>query len=368
MQDWPQADRGTVAIVDGVRRTVFCSNDYLGLAHHPRVIAALRDGAARYGAGSGASHLVTGHSSEHQALEEQLATFTGRERALLFSTGYMANLGVAAALVGHGDQVLEDRLNHASLLDAGLLSGARFSRYAHCDATALQARLVARESGNALVMTDGVFSMDGDIAPLAALVRVAQAQGAWLMVDDAHGVGVLGHRGRGTLEHCGLDATQVPILMGTLGKALGTCGAFVAGAEELIEFLIQKARTYIYTTALPPAVASATRAALRLIDEEAWRRERLVTNIARFRAAGHAAGIELTASTTPIQPLVLGSTASALAASEALWERGIWVTAIRPPTVPEGTARLRITLSAVHEDAQIDALVEALAQILRQPS
>ena len=368
MQDWPQADRGTVAIVDGVRRTVFCSNDYLGLAHHPRVIAALRDGAARYGAGSGASHLVTGHSSEHHALEEQLATFTGRERALLFSTGYMANLGVAAALVGHGDQVLEDRLNHASLLDAGLLSGARFSRYAHCDTTALQTRLAARESGNALVMTDGVFSMDGDIAPLAALAQVAQAQGAWLMVDDAHGVGVLGHWGRGTLEHCGLGATHVPILMGTLGKALGTCGAFVAGAEELIEFLIQKARTYIYTTALPAAVASATRAALRLIDDEAWRRERLFENIARFRAAAHAAGIALTASTTPIQPLVLGSAASALAASDALWERGIWVTAIRPPTVPEGTARLRITLSAVHEDAQIDVLVEALAQILRRPS
>ena len=261
--------------------------------------------------------------------------------------------------------MLEDRLNHASLLDAGLLSGARFSRYAHCDAAALQARLAARESGNVLVMTDGVFSMDGDIAPLTALVPATQAHQAWLMVDDAHGIGVLGQRGRGTLEHFGLDATQVPILMGTLGKALGTCGAFVAGAEDLIEFLIQKARTYIYTTALPPAVASATRAALRLIDDEAWRRQRLFANIARFRAAAHSAGIELTASTTPIQPLVLGSAASALAASQALWDLGIWVTAIRPPTVPEGTARLRITLSAVHENAQIDALVEALARVLR---
>ena len=365
VQEWPQADGGAVAIVDGERRVVFCSNDYLGLAHHPRVIAALRDGAARHGAGSGASHLVTGHGSEHHALEEQLAAFTGRERALLFSTGYMANLAVATALIGRGDQVIEDRLNHASLLDAGLLSGARFARYAHGDAAAVEARLAARESGNALVMTDGIFSMDGDIAPLAALAQVAQAHQAWLMVDDAHGIGVLGQRGRGTLEHCGLDPAQVPILMGTLGKALGTFGAFVAGADELIEFLIQKARPYIYTTALPPAIASATRAALQLVDDEAWRRERLFTNVTRFRAAAHSAGIRLTASTTPIQPLVLGSAAAALAASDALWERGIWVTAIRPPTVPEGTARLRITLSAVHADAQIDALVEALAQVTR---
>jgi 8-amino-7-oxononanoate synthase len=368
VQEWPQDADGVVAIVEGSHRTVFCSNDYLGLAHHPRVIAALRDGAARYGVGSGASHLVTGHGIEHHALEEELAAFTGRERALLFSTGYMANIGIASALVGRADQVLEDRLNHASLLDAGLLSGARFSRYAHCDTTAVEARLAERESGTALVMTDGVFSMDGDIAPLDALARVAQAKRAWLMVDDAHGIGVLGRGGRGTLEHFGLDARQAPILMGTLGKAFGTFGAFAAGTEELIEYLIQSARTYIYTTALPPAVACATRAALRLIDEESWRRERLNANIARFRSLAQGAGIELASSRTPIQPIVLGTAARALAVSEALWARGFWVTAIRPPTVPEGTARLRITLSAAHRDEQIDRLVEALAEALRQPS
>jgi 8-amino-7-oxononanoate synthase len=368
VQEWPQDADGVVAIVEGSRRTVFCSNDYLGLAHHPRVIAALRDAAARYGVGSGASHLVTGHCIEHHALEEELAAFTGRERALLFSTGYMANIGVASALVGRADQVLEDRLNHASLLDAGLLSGARFSRYAHCDTAALEARLTELESGSALVMTDGVFSMDGDIAPLAALAQVTQAKRAWLMVDDAHGIGVLGGGGRGTLEHFGLDARRVPILMGTLGKAFGTFGAFVAGAEELIEYLIQRARTHIYTTALPPGIAGATRMALRLMDEESWRRERLHSNIARFRSLAQGAGIELADSQTPIQPIELGSAERALAVSGALWERGFWVTAIRPPTVPEGTARLRITLSAAHRDEQIDRLVEALAEALRHPS
>jgi 8-amino-7-oxononanoate synthase len=368
VQEWPQDSAGVVALVEGSRRTVFCSNDYLGLAHHPRVIAALGDGAARYGAGSGASHLVTGHCLEHHALEEELAAFTGRERALLFSTGYMANIGVASALVGRTDQVLEDRLNHASLLDAGLLSGARFSRYAHCDAAALEARLAEIESGAALVMTDGVFSMDGDIAPLDALARIAQAKRAWLMVDDAHGIGVLGRSGRGTIEHFDLDARQVPILMGTLGKAFGTFGAFVAGTEDLIEYLIQRARTHIYTTALPPGIACATRTALRLIEEESWRRDLLNANITRFRSLAQSAGIELTDSQTPIQPIVFGTAVRALAVSEALWERGFWVTAIRPPTVPEGTARLRITLSAAHREEQIDGLVEALAEALRRTS
>ncbi len=368
VQEWPQDAEGVVAVVEGSRRTVFCSNDYLGFAHHPRVIAALRDAAARYGVGSGASHLVTGHCVEHHALEEELAAFTGRERALLFSTGYMANIGVASALVGRADQVIEDRLNHASLLDAGLLSGARFSRYAHCDTAALEARLAELESGSALVMTDGVFSMDGDIAPLDALARITQARRAWLMVDDAHGIGVLGRGGRGTLEHFGLDARQVPILMGTLGKAFGTFGAFVAGGADLVEYLIQRARTHIYTTALPPGIACATRMALRLMDEESWRRERLNANIAHFRSLAQGAGIGLAGSQTPIQPIVLGTAARALAVSEALWERGFWVTAIRPPTVPEGTARLRITLSAAHRDGQIDRLVEALAEALRQPS
>jgi 8-amino-7-oxononanoate synthase len=364
VQHWPAERAGAVAIVDDRERLVFCSNDYLGLAHHPRVIEAFREGA-RSGVGSGASHLVTGHSAEHQALEEELAAFTGRERALLFSTGYMANLGVVAALAGRGDEVLEDRLNHASLLDAALLSGARFSRYPHLDSSAVEARFAQPGEGTRLAVTDGVFSMDGDVAPLEALAASCARHGAWLMVDDAHGLGVLGATGRGTLEHFGLPAQAAPILMGTLGKALGTFGAFVAGSGELIEYLIQKARTYIYTTALPPAVAAATRAALRLVDAERWRCERVTKHVARFRDAAASAGLELGASQTPIQPLILGSAARALHASDALWERGIWVTAIRTPTVPEGSARLRITLSASHSEEDIARLVEALASVMR---
>ena len=364
VQEWPVADGGAVAIVDGERRLVFCSNDYLGLNHHPRVIEAFRE-AARQGAGSGASHLVTGHSIEHHALEEELAAFTGRERALLFSTGYMANLGVITALIGRGDRVLEDRLNHASLLDAGLLSGAHFSRYPHGDVAEIEKRLTAPGEGRALVVTDGVFSMDGDLAPVAALADVCTRHSAWLMVDDAHGTGVLGATGRGTLEHHGLKPAAVPILMGTLGKALGTFGAFVAGSNDLIEYLIQKARSYIYTTALPPAVAAATREALRLVDAESWRRERVLAHAQRFRAAALASGLELAESNSPIQPIVLGSAARALAASDALWNRGIWVAAIRPPTVPEGSARLRVTLSAAHRDGDIDRLVESLAAVLK---
>ena len=353
-----------MAIVDGERRLVFCSNDYLGLSHHPRVIEVFRE-AARHGVGSGASHLVTGHGVEHHALEEELAMFSGRERALLFSTGYMANLGVVTALIGRGDRVLEDRLNHASLLDAGLLSGAHFTRYPHGDAAAIAQRLTTPGEGRALIVTDGVFSMDGDLAPLPALAEVCTGYGAWLMVDDAHGIGVLGAAGRGTLEHYGLKPDAVPILMGTLGKALGTFGAFVAGANDLIEYLIQKARSYIYTTALPPAVAAATREALRLLDVESWRRERVRAHVQRFRAAALAAELELTPSNMPIQPIVLGSAARALAASDALWNHGIWVAAIRPPTVPEGSARLRVTLSAAHRDDDIDRLVETLAAVLK---
>jgi 8-amino-7-oxononanoate synthase len=367
VQHWPTERAGAVAVVDDRERVVFCSNDYLGLAHHPRVIDAFQ-AAARNGVGSGASHLVTGHSAEHHALEEELATFTGRERALLFSTGYMANLGVVAALAGRGDEVLEDRLNHASLLDAGLLSGARFSRYPHADAAIVEARLAESADGTRLVVTDGVFSMDGNVAPLDALATSCTRHRAWLMVDDAHGLGVLGATGRGTVEECRLPADAVPILMGTLGKALGTFGAFVAGSAELVEYLIQKARTYIYTTALPPAVAAATRVALALVDEERWRRERVLQHVARFRDAAASAGLELGLSHTPIQPLILGTAARALAASDALWERGIWVTAIRPPTVPEGSARLRITLSASHTDEDIARLVEALAAVMSSPA
>jgi 8-amino-7-oxononanoate synthase len=357
----PQQPR---CLVDGRPMLSFCSNDYLGLANHPEVIAALRQGAERWGVGSGAAHLVNGHGAAHEALEEELADFTRRPRALLFSTGYMANLGVISALAGRGDTVLEDRLNHASLLDGALLSGARLRRYPHGDAAAL-ARLTTA-SPPRLIATDGVFSMDGDLAPLPALARVAHETGAWLLVDDAHGLGVLGLEGRGTLDHLDLDADQVPILMGTLGKALGTFGAFVAGSEALIETLIQRARSYIYTTATPPALAEATRASLAIVRREEWRRERLRALIARLRSGAAQLGLPLADSETPIQPLMAGSTTRALAWSRTLETAGILVTPIRPPTVPEGTARLRITLSTAHQEADVDRLLDVLTTLPRQ--
>lgn len=356
--DGPQGPR---PVIDGRRMLSFCSNDYLGLANHPDVIAALQRGADAHGAGSGAAHLVTGHSTAHQALEEELADFTGRSRALLFSAGYMANLGVISALAGRGDQVFEDRLNHASLLDGALLSRARLRRYAHADAGSL-ARMLGGE-GARLVATDGVFSMDGDLAPLPDLARTAARAGAWLLVDDAHGLGVLGEQGRGSLDHFGLDLEQVPILVGTLGKSFGTSGAFVAGSEELIETLIQRARSYVYTTAPPPAIAEATRESLRIARRESWRRERLATLIRRFRNGAAQLGLPLMDSPTPIQPLVAGTAEQALSWSRRLEARGILVSAIRPPTVPQGSARLRVTFSAVHEEADLDRLLEALADL-----
>lgn len=346
--------------VDGTGLLAFCSNDYLGLADHPRVVEAFVAAAHEWGVGSGASHLVSGHCREHHALEEELAAFVRRPRALLFSTGYMANLAVVTALLGRGDRVFEDRLNHASLLDAGLASGARFSRYPHADADTLAAHLGRAGSGRTMVVTDGVFSMDGDVAPLADLAAACRTHGASLFVDDAHGLGVLGATGRGSVEAAGLGADDVPILMGTLGKAFGTFGAFVAGAHELIETLLQTARTYIYTTALPPAVAAATRASLRAMQDEPWRRERVLQHVARFRREAAKLGLRLLESGTPIQPVVLGSEAAAVAASDALRARGLWVPAIRPPTVPAGSSRLRITFSAAHETADIDRLLEAL--------
>ncbi|HEY5790724.1 MAG TPA: 8-amino-7-oxononanoate synthase, partial [Gammaproteobacteria bacterium] len=283
----------------------------------------------------------------------------------LFSTGYMANLGAIAALAGRGDSVVEDRLNHASLYDGARLSGARLLRYAHADAAALDARLADAGAGRALVATDGVFSMDGDVAPLPELAAACRARGARLLVDDAHGLGVVGPGGRGSVALHGLDGDAVPLLVGTLGKAFGTFGAFVAGSEELVETLIQLARPYIYTTALPPAVAAATRVSLRLAGAEAWRRERLRALVERFRAGAAALGLELMPSATPIQPLLFGDSARALAASRFLEQRGLLVTAIRPPTVPEGSARLRITFSASHDAAQVDRLLEALAELPR---
>jgi 8-amino-7-oxononanoate synthase len=356
-----QSPQGPQVVVDGKPLLAFCNNDYMGLANHPEVIAAWQTGAARWGVGGGASHLVIGHSTPHHALEEALAEFTGRPRALLFSNGYMANLGAVTALVGQGDTVLEDRLNHASLLDAGLLSGARFSRYLHNDAESLRARL-EKAVGDTLVVTDGVFSMDGDIADLPTLARVAKAKGAWLIVDDAHGFGPLGGNGAGIVEHYGLSMEDVPVLIGTLGKSFGTAGAFVAGSEELIETLIQFARPYIYTTSQPPALACATLKSLELLRTQHWRREHLSALIKQFRTGAHAIGLELMDSFTPIQPILIGDSDRALRLSHMLRDRGLMVTAIRPPTVPAGSARLRVTLSAAHSQAQVQLLLDALEQ------
>ncbi len=350
-------------IIDGRQVLCFCSNDYLGLANHPDVKAAFIKGIETYGAGSGAAHLINGHSRAHHALEEELADFSGYPRALLFSTGYMANLAIAQSLLERGDTVLEDRLNHASLLDGGLLSGARLMRYAHNDAIDLARKLASRESGEKLVLTDGVFSMDGDIADLPEIAKVCTEQDAWFMVDDAHGIGVLGSQGKGSLEHYRLSSTDIPVYMATLGKALGTAGAFIAGSDDLIETLIQKARSYIYTTASPPAVAEATRASLNIIQSQPELRSQLNDNIRYFRNSCKQLGIALTHSNTAIQPVILGETEKTVAASEQLFAQAILVTAIRPPTVAEGTARLRITLSAQHSHAHIDKLIEALGKL-----
>lgn len=354
--------QGADVVVDGRRCLNFCSNDYLGLANHPAVVAAFRQAAAEFGVGSGASHLVCGHSRLHHELEEKLAAFTGRPRALLFSTGYMANLGVINALLGSGDYIFQDRLNHASLLDGGLLSGARFQRFLHNDCGNLETRLrkIDGSETRKLICVDSVFSMDGDTAPLPELAALAHRHGAWLMADDAHGFGVLGERGAGCAEL--LDTQQLPILMGTLGKAIGSAGAFVAGSEALIETLIQFARTYIYTTALPPAVAAATSASLDLLQEEGWRRAHLRQLIERFRAGAEQLGLALMPSQSAIQPLLVGEAGRALELSNRLAERGFWISAIRPPTVPAGSARLRITLTAAHSTAQVDQLLTALEE------
>jgi 8-amino-7-oxononanoate synthase len=349
-----------LTVADGRELVDFSSNDYLGLARHPALSAAMAECAARTGAGSGASHLVSGHGAEHDRLEEELAAFTRRERALLFSTGYMANLAVITALAGRSERVLLDRLCHASLIDGARLSGATLVRYPHADAREAARLLDADAARTSLLVTDGVFSMDGDLAPLPELARCARRRDLWLVVDDAHGLGVVGAEGGGALEHFGLGSDAVPILVGTLGKAFGSFGAFVAGGADLIEFLIQKARSYVYTTALPQPVAAATRAALALARTESWRRERLHSLVGRFRVAAHALGVPLANSTTPIQPILLGSAAAALAAQRELASAGYWVVAIRPPSVPAGSARLRVTLSAAHTEAEIDGLAEQL--------
>jgi 8-amino-7-oxononanoate synthase len=353
----------TQMIIDGRKVINFCSNDYLGLANHPAVVKTFQDTANLFGVGSGAAHLINGHTRIHHDLEEALAKFTGRERALLFSTGYMANLGLVQALVGPGDSILADKLNHASLTDGALLSRARLNRYPHGDMDLLHKRLLESSSGEKLIITDAVFSMDGDLAPLPELAKLAQVYGAWLMVDDAHGLGVLGKKGAGSLDYYGLNATEVPILMGTLGKALGTAGAFIAGSEALIEHLIQSARTYIYTTAMPAAIAAATLASLKIVAQEPQRRKRLHELIEYFQRQASQLDLKLLPSSTPIQGIIFGENKKTLSISEKLFEQGFMVTAIRPPTVPAGTARLRITLSSNHSKDQIDALITALGTV-----
>jgi 8-amino-7-oxononanoate synthase len=345
--------------VDGTRLVSFCSNDYLGLANHPRVVDAFRAAAERYGVGAGASHLVSGHTRAHHLLEEELAEWIGSERTLLFSTGYMANLGVVSAFAGRGSRIFEDRLNHASLIDAARLARAKVTRYPHLSVSRLESSIGA--GGGGLITTDAVFSMDGDLAPLPDLARLAGRVGARLLVDDAHGFGVLGATGRGSLEHHGLAPKDPVILMCTLGKALGTFGAFVAGTADVVESLIQEARTYIYTTALPAAVAEATRTSLQVLREDPSGRQRLHALVERFRSGALQLGLAVSDSRTPIQPLMMGGAARANAAAVTLRAAGFLVPAIRPPTVPEGSARLRITLSAGHTFEQVDRLLEALA-------
>ncbi|RMD70164.1 MAG: 8-amino-7-oxononanoate synthase [Gammaproteobacteria bacterium] len=340
--------------VDGRRLLAFCSNDYLGLAAHPALGRALARGAEE-GVGSSASQLILGYSRAHRDLEEALAEFTGYPRTLLFSSGYLANLGVMGALVGKGDTVLADRRIHASLIDGIRLSGARLKRHLHRREGAGEA---------ALIVTEGVFSMDGDISPLPAIASLAEDRGIPLVVDDAHGFGILGDSGKGSLEHWQLGREQVAVLVGTLGKALGTFGAFVAGSGDFIEFLLQEARTCIYTTAPPPPLARATLASLRILQEEPWRREVLMARVRRFREGARELGLPLSPSRTPIQPVILGSPERALEVSGALLEHGILVPAIRPPTVPRGTARLRITFSCLHREEHVDRLLEVLGAVL----
>jgi 8-amino-7-oxononanoate synthase len=387
--------RRTLASAQGVRITVdgkpylsFCSNDYLGLANHPQLIAALQQGAEQFGVGSGASHLVSGHFDAHHALEQALAEFVGKPAALSFSTGYMANMGVVQALVGRGDTVFADKLNHASLNDAMLLSRAEVMRYRHNDVEHLAQLLEKTRSGHKLIVTDAVFSMDGDIAPVPELLALCEQYDAWLLLDDAHGFGVLGEQGRGILHSFTPLSSSLPdrgerdsplsrmrerarervdspriIYMATLGKAAGVSGAFVAAEQVVIDTLLQTARSYIYTTASPPALSVALLASLQLLRAEDWRRKRLQQLITQLREGTRDLPWKMMESSTPIQPLLVGSNEAALALSEGLRARGIWVPAIRPPTVPQGTARLRITLSAAHTEKDVAELTEALHEL-----
>jgi 8-amino-7-oxononanoate synthase len=349
--------------VDGETLLDVASNDYLGLAFDPSVRSAFADAAMRQ-AGARASHLLGGHHPAHERLEAELADWLGYPRVLLFSTGYMAALGAIGAVLGRHDLIVEDRLNHACLIDAARLSGARLLRYAHGDAAAAEAVLRAQPDRRALLCTDSVFSMDGDLAPLSELAQLAQRERALMMVDEAHAIGVLGPEGRGACAAAGLTDQQVPLLMLTFGKALGVAGAAIACSAALAEALLHGARSFVYTTAMPPAQASALAAALRCVRTGEALREQLADNVRRFRTGAARLGVPLLPSATAIQAIPIGADADTLALAEELFRRGVYAPAIRPPTVPAGQARIRISLSAVHTPADIDSLLRALADAL----
>ncbi len=359
-----QAYDGARLRVDGRALLAFCSNDYLGLAQHPALVDAAREALARWGVGATASPQVCGHSAAHEQLERELAAFVDMPRALYFYAGFPANVGIVPALVGRGDAVFSDALNHACLIDGARLSRADIAVYPHRDVAALERLLAGSSARRRLIVTDAVFSMDGDIAPLRELLALAHAHDALLLIDDAHGFGVLGDGGRGSAEAYALRSPRL-VYMATLGKAAGVSGAFVAGTDTVVETILQRARSYTFATAAPPLIAETLRAALRVIAAEGWRRDRLRALVARLRAAAGALppGWTLADSVTPIQPLLIGDNAATLEAMAALWEQGFWVPAIRPPTVPAGTARLRLSLSAAHELADVDRLLQALARL-----
>jgi 8-amino-7-oxononanoate synthase len=359
-----ESAHGAYVSIAGRRLLSFASNDYLGLAQHPALRGALTDAASRWGVGATAAQLLGGRRDEHAALEQALAHWTGRERALLFSDGWAANLGTFAALLDRKDLCVQDKLNHASLLDAARLAGCELKRYPHADVDGARRPLEAQTDAAAVLATDGVFSMDGDVAPLRDLAALCREEHATLMVDDAHGLGVLGPEGAGSVAEAGLTQDDAPILMATLGKALGVAGAFVAGSASLIDALVQNARTFVYATAMPPALAAAARAAVDVARFEGWRRDRLARLIAHFRSAADASGLALLPSRTPIQPLVIGASDAALAVAATLEDAGFYVPAIRPPTVPGGKARLRITLTTLHTENEIERLVDAIAGAL----
>lgn len=357
-----ESPQGTHVSIASKEFLAFCSNDYLGLANHPELIQSVCEGAHQYGVGAGASHLIIGHTRAHFELEKVLANFSGFPEALLFSTGYMANVGIVTALLGRHDAVFADKLNHASLNDAALLSGAKFIRYPHLDLVTLEQRMAASRVRRKLVVTDAVFSMDGDIAPVSRLKALCEKYEAMLLIDDAHGFGILGHQGRGILfspDQGNLHSPNI-IYMATLGKSAGVFGAFVAAQADVIETLIQYAHSYIYTTATPPLLSHALRKSLQLIKQEAWRREKLQQNIVLLRNALQSLRWQLLPSQTPIQPLIIGESEAAMRVSDDLRKRGILVPAIRPPTVPQGLARLRISLSALHSSEDINRLAAAL--------